>query len=109
MPPRPLVPQWLPLYLRQPVPQRLDHDAAVVVTLLHVGPAQVLHSKAGDSKQAQVVADARMQRGDEVRQAVVGICAGRVLLSLETQGVGRDTVSKDVEPAHSGQPPRLVA
>ena len=44
-------------YLGQPVPQRLDHDAAVVITLLLVGLAQLLHPKAGNGEQAQVVGD----------------------------------------------------
>lgn len=53
-------------YLCQPVPQRLDHDAAVVVTVILIGLAQLFHPKAGNGKQAQVVTDARMQRSNEV-------------------------------------------
>ena len=37
-------------YLGQPVPQRLDHDAAVVITLLLIGLAQLLHPKAGNGE-----------------------------------------------------------
>lgn len=55
-----------PLYLCQSVSQSLDHDAAVVITLLLIGPAQLLHTEAGDGKQAQVVADTGMQWSDEV-------------------------------------------
>lgn len=55
-----------PPYLCQPVPQRLDHDAAVVVTVILIGLAQLFHPKAGNGKQAQVVTDARMQRSNEV-------------------------------------------
>ena len=84
------------LYLGQPVPQRLDHDAAVVVALLLVGLAQLLHPKAGNGKQAQVVGDAWVQGGDEVREAEVRVRAGRVLLGLETQGVGGAAISTDV-------------
>lgn len=45
-------------YLSQPVPQRLDHDAAVVITLVLVGLAQLLHPEAGNGEQTQVVGDA---------------------------------------------------
>lgn len=72
-------------YLSQPVPQSLDHDAAVVVALLLVGPAELLHPEAGDGEQAQVVTDAGVQRRDEVREAVVGVRAGGVLLGLKTK------------------------
>ena len=71
-------------YLSQPVSQGLDHDAAVVVTLPLIGPAQLLHPEAGNGEQAQVVADARVQRRDEVREAVIGVCAGGVLLGLKS-------------------------
>lgn len=87
-------PSPVPLYLSQPVSQSLDHDAAVVVTLLLVGLAQLLHPEAGDGKQAQVVADAGMQRSDEVREAVVWVRAGRVLLGLQTQPVDRWTLAQ---------------
>lgn len=82
----PALSRALRLYLCQPVPQRLDHDAAVVVTLLLVGSAQFLHPEAGDSKQAQVVPEARVQRRDEVREAEVRVCAGGVLLCLKPEG-----------------------
>ena len=82
-------------YLCQPVPQRLDHDAAIVITLVLVGSAQLFHPEAGDSKQAQVVPEAQVQRGDEVREAEVWLCAGRVLLGLKIQGAGGGVVSTD--------------
>lgn len=88
-------PQGPPPHLCQPVPERLDHDAAVVVALLLVGLAQLLHPEAGDGEQAQVVADARVQRGDEISEAEVRVCAGRVLLRLQIRG-GGGAVSTDV-------------
>lgn len=100
-PPAPL------LYLSQPVSQSLDHDAAVVITLLLIGLAQLFHPKAGNGKEAQVVADARMQGSNEVGEAVVGVCAGRVLLGLKTQGGHRWTISMNMATTHRGQQSKL--
>lgn len=89
-------------YLGQPVPQRLDHDAAVVVALLLVGAAQLLHPEAGDGEQAQVVPQARVQGRDEVREAEVRVGAGRVLLCLKPEAGRWGGMSRDVA-LHSGQ------
>lgn len=96
-----------PLYLSQPVSQSLDHDAAIVVTLLLIGLAQLLHPEAGDGEQTQVVTDAGMQRSNEVREALVRVRAGRVLLGLQTQQTHRQTVSTDVGATRNRQQPRL--
>lgn len=88
-------------YLCQPVPQGLHHDAAVVIAIILVGLTQLFNPKAGNSKQTQVVSDARMQGSNEVWEAVVGVCTGRVLLSLKTQALGREAISMAMAPEHS--------
>lgn len=99
-PPHPFpVPIVLLLYLSQAVPQSFGHDAAVVITLFLIGMAQLIHPEAGNYKEAQEVTNTRMQRSNEVRQAVVWICTGRILLSLQVQGEGRGITSRNAAPS----------
>lgn len=54
--------------LCESIRQDFDHDAAVVVTLVLEVLAQLLGSKDGHGKQADVVGDAAVHRGHKVRQ-----------------------------------------